>query len=112
MKCTNVVQAVRLHGLRNRAGGPPAPRSELAVAHFEMGGFAEVGAAAANPIGDPLDEPLRRHTRLAEQTLRLLGIAQNGIVGFAALERDRLPEQPPELLRHAAYAQELRAREV
>src|SRR5262245_2213348 len=32
------------------------PGSELAVAHLEVSRFAEVGAAATNPVGDPFDE--------------------------------------------------------
>src|SRR5262245_41942015 len=41
-------------------------RLELAVADLEVSRFAEISAAATNPVGDPLDQPLGRHARRTE----------------------------------------------
>src|SRR4051812_3515579 len=62
------------------------PALELAVACLEMGRFAKRVAAPGNPVGDPGDHLPGADAGKAEQLMAALGVAQDGVGAFRALE--------------------------
>src|SRR5690606_8989295 len=77
--------------------------SVLAIAGFELGRLAVQLAALPGPVGDPVDLPRQRDTRVAEQALGLAGVHDPGGRGLLARDDGRLVQASRELFGKPAY---------
>ena len=69
-------------------------------------------AAAAQPVGGPLDQLPRPDARVAEQPMHELAVAQQSVGRLAALEGHAHAEPLGELLRQSPHAQQFRPGDV
>src|SRR5690606_6804287 len=83
-----------------------------AIARLEMRRLAVARAAAGDPVGGPVDHPLERDARLAEEALRFARVLEPGGRRLAADEPRRAPEALAELPGEPADARVLGAGDV
>ena len=89
-----------------------ARRSELSIADFEAGGFAEGFAVSVYPVGDVVEQLRDRDFRQAVFVVRNAGVVEQRGGGFFADEFDRAAQAFGQLLADGADAESFGAGDI